>query len=169
MQKRPKGKVNVGEQELSALLEAYKAYLSQHKLKYTAQREAIIVEFMRVGGHISAEELFRLVKKKSAGVGLASVYRTINSLVEAGLAVERRFLDRTSVYEIHQPGHHHDHLICMRCRKIFEFENDAIEEQQKKVAESLGFTLKDHKLPQSLTSRSSSFLRRSLLREEMSS
>ena len=146
MQKRPKGRVTVGEQELSALLEAYRAYLAQHKLKFTAQRETIIAEFMRVGGHISAEELFRLVKKKSAGVGLASVYRTINSLVEAGLAVERRFLDRTSVYEIHEPGHHHDHLICMRCRKIFEFENDAIEEQQKKVAESLGFTLKDHKL-----------------------
>ncbi len=44
------------------------------------------------------------------------------------------------------PGHHHDHLICMRCRKIFEFENEAIEEQQRRVAEQLGFSLKDHKL-----------------------
>ncbi len=101
---------------------------------------------MRAGGHLSAEDLFRIVKKKAAGVGLASVYRTISSLVEAGLAVERRFLDRTSVYELSQAGHHHDHLICMRCRKIFEFENEAIEEQQTRVAESLGFTLKDHKL-----------------------
>ncbi len=142
-----KGKpVVVGEQELSSLLETYKAYLTQHKLKYTAQRETIITEFLRAGGHLSAEELFRMVKKKSAGVGLASVYRTINSLVEAGLAVERRFLNRTSVYELHEPGHHHDHLICLRCRKIFEFENEAIEDQQRKVAEGLGFQLKDHKL-----------------------
>jgi Fur family ferric uptake transcriptional regulator len=79
-------------------------------------------------------------------VGLASVYRTIGSLVEAGLAVERRFLDRTSVYELEEPGQHHDHLICLRCRKIFEFENDEIEQQQKKVAEGLGFSLKEHKL-----------------------
>jgi Fur family ferric uptake transcriptional regulator len=134
------------EHDLATLLEAYKAYLVEHKLKFTAQRETIIAEFLRAGGHVSAEELFRIVKKKAAGVGLASVYRTINSLVEAGLAVERRFLDRTSVYELSEPGHHHDHLICMRCRKIFEFENEAIEEQQGKVAEGLGFALKDHKL-----------------------
>lgn len=141
--KRPKPKVNP---DLEHLLETYRAYLVQHGLKFTNQRKVIIAEFVRAGGHLSAEELFRIVKKKEAGVGLASVYRTISSLVEAGLAVERRFLDRTSVYELHQPGHHHDHLICMRCRKIFEFENDAIEEQQKRVAENLGFTLQDHKL-----------------------
>ncbi len=147
MIKRPKPKqIVVSGQELATLLETYKAYLSQHKLKFTAQREVIIAEFLKAGGHISAEELFRIVKKKAAGVGLASVYRTINSLVEAGLAVERRFLDRTSVYELHEPGRHHDHLICMRCRKIFEFENQAIEDQQRKVADSLGFVLKDHKL-----------------------
>ena len=147
MQKRPKSKPNpVTEQGLKDLLKAYKEYLARHQLKYTAQREVIISEFVYAGGHLSAEDLFRIVKRKATGVGLASVYRTINSLVEAGLAMERRFLDRASVYELHEPGQHHDHLICLRCRKIFEFENSAIEEQQKKVAEELGFLLKDHKL-----------------------
>lgn len=132
--------------DLEAWLEQYKAYLAQHQLKFTNQRKLILSEFFRTGGHVSAEELFRLVKKKATGVGLASVYRTINSLVEAGMAVERRFLDRNSVYEMNVPGQHHDHLICMRCRKIFEFENEEIEEQQRRVAEQLGFSLKDHKL-----------------------
>jgi Fur family transcriptional regulator, ferric uptake regulator len=132
--------------DLSALLEAYKEYLSARDQKFTSQRKVIIAEFVRAGGHLSAEELFLLVKKKSQGIGLASVYRTINSLVEAGLAVERRFLDKSSVYELDRPGHHHDHLICLRCRKIFEFENAAIEEQQERVAQSMGFELKDHKL-----------------------
>ena len=127
-------------------LEKYKEYLSKNQLKFTNQRRVIISEFLGVGGHVSVEELFVISKKKDTGIGLASVYRTVNSLVEAGLAVERRFLDRTSVFEILEAGHHHDHLICMKCRKIFEFENEAIEEQQKKVAESLGFTLQDHKL-----------------------
>jgi Fur family ferric uptake transcriptional regulator len=132
--------------DLDSLLEAYKVFLSERQLKMTNQRKIIISEFVKAGGHLSAEELFRLVKKKAQGVGLASVYRTIGSLVEAGLAVERRFLDKTSVYELEEPGHHHDHLICLKCRKIFEFENSAIEDQQKKVAEELGFSLKDHKL-----------------------
>jgi Fur family ferric uptake transcriptional regulator len=144
MSKRAKLKGNPP--DLEVLLETYRAYLAEHSLKFTNQRKVIISEFVRAGGHLSAEDLFRIVKKKAAGVGLASVYRTISSLVEAGLAVERRFLDRTSVYELNQAGHHHDHLICMRCRKIFEFENEAIEEQQTRVAESLGFALKDHKL-----------------------
>jgi Fur family ferric uptake transcriptional regulator len=132
--------------DLETWLEKYRVYLAEHQLKFTNQRRLILSEFFRSGGHVSAEDLFRLVKKKATGVGLASVYRTINSLVEAGMAVERRFLDRNSVYEMHVPGHHHDHLICMRCRKIFEFENEEIEEQQRRVAEQLGFSLKDHKL-----------------------
>lgn len=140
MSKRPKTP------DLDALLESYRAYLTEHGLKFTNQRKVIISEFVRAGGHLSAEELFRIVKKKANGVGLASVYRTISSLVEAGLAMERRFLDRTSVYELHEAGKHHDHLICLRCRKIFEFENEEIEDQQTRVAESMGFALKDHKL-----------------------
>jgi Fur family ferric uptake transcriptional regulator len=146
MSKRLKPKPPATNQELDTFLETYRQYLAQHQLKMTNQRKVILTEFLRAGGHLSAEELFRIVKKRDSGVGLASVYRTINSLVDAGLAVERRFLDRTSVYELHEPGQHHDHLICMRCKKIFEFENEAIEEQQKKVAENLGFSLKDHKL-----------------------
>ena len=144
MSKKAKGKNT--DSSLEGFLETYKQYLAQNQLKFTNQRRAIIAEFLKVGGHVGAEELFRLVKKKDPELGLASVYRTINSLVEAGLAVERRFLDRASVYEINEPGHHHDHLICMRCRKIFEFENEKIEELQRQVAESLGFTLQDHKL-----------------------
>lgn len=146
MSKRLKPKPPATNQELDTFLETYRQYLAQHQLKMTNQRKVILTEFLRAGGHLSAEDLFRIVKKRDSGVGLASVYRTINSLVDAGLAVERRFLDRTSVYELHEPGQHHDHLICMRCKKIFEFENEAIEEQQKKVAEHLGFALKDHKL-----------------------
>lgn len=127
-------------------LQRYQNYLSQNGLKLTKQRKIIISEFLQAGGHLNAEDLFHLVKKKASGIGLASVYRTINSLVQAGLMVERRFLDKSSVYEVLEPGAHHDHLICMRCRKIFEFENDRIEALQEEVAKSMGFKLSDHKL-----------------------
>ncbi|MCO5144031.1 MAG: transcriptional repressor [Oligoflexia bacterium] len=146
MVKKGKKREESSDLEIESLLEAYKTFLSERQLKFTEQRKVIITEFVKSGGHLSAEDLFRIVKKKASNVGLASVYRTINSLVDAGLAEERHFLDKTSVYEIHKPGDHHDHLICLKCKKIFEFENEAIEDQQKKVAEGLGFALKKHKL-----------------------
>ncbi len=133
-------------QKKHPVLERYRAWLGANAQKVTRQRMVIVSEFLEVDGHISAEDLFRRVKKKAPSTGLASVYRTINSLVEAGIAKERRFLDKSSVYEVAADDHHHDHLICMRCRKIFEFENDEIEKIQSQVAESMGFELKEHKL-----------------------
>ena len=129
-----------------AFLEAYQGYLSKQKLKFTKQRLIIAQEFFAAENHISAEELFNSVKRRDQSIGLASIYRTLNSLVHAGLAIERRFLDKTSRYEIHKPGSHHDHLICMRCHKIFEFENDEIENLQNVVANGLGFSLVDHRM-----------------------
>lgn len=131
---------------VGSLLSAYKAYLAENALKFTKQREVIVEEFFRDPVHLSAEELFKRVQDRDPKIGLASIYRTLNSLVDAGLAVERRFLDKTSVYEYNDPHEHHDHLICMRCHHIFEFENEEIESLQESVAKRLGFTLTDHKL-----------------------
>lgn len=132
--------------KIAALLEAYKDYLAQNSLKFTKQREVIVEEFFKDPIHISAEDLFKLVQKRDSKIGLASIYRTLNSLVDAGLAVERRFLDKSSVYEYNDPHEHHDHLICMRCHHIFEFENTEIETLQEAVASEMGFKLTDHKL-----------------------
>jgi len=129
-----------------ALLEAYRDYLTAKGLKSTRQRTLIVEEFFREGAHISADDLFRKVQKRASGIGLASVYRTLKSLVDSGLAVERRFLDKSSVFEYNNPAAHHDHLICMRCNQIIEFENAEIERLQEQVARQLGFRLIDHKL-----------------------
>ncbi len=131
---------------VATLMEAYKSYLTDNSLKFTKQREVIVEEFFRKSIHLSAEELFKLVQKQDSKIGLASIYRTLGSLVDAGLAVERCFLDKTSVYEYNDPHEHHDHLICMRCHHIFEFENEEIEKLQETVAKGLGFTLTDHRL-----------------------
>ena len=129
-----------------AFLSAYREYLASNSGKFTHQREIIIEEFLRSKSHIGADALFSLVQKRDSKIGLASVYRTLNSLVDSGLAVERRFVDRSSVYEPNDADSHHDHMICMRCRTIVEFEDDEIERLQLAVAKRLGFTLVDHKL-----------------------
>lgn len=132
--------------QVQSMLEAYKSYLAENSLKFTRQREVILEEFLSDPIHLSAEDLFRKVQERDSKIGLASIYRTLNSLVDAGLAVERRFLDKSSVYEYNDPDEHHDHLICMTCQKIFEFENTEIEKLQELVASQMGFTLMDHKL-----------------------
>ena len=129
-----------------SLLEDYRNFLAENGLKYTKQREVIVEEFLQSGAHISAEDLHARVQKRNKRIGLASIYRTLSSLVDAGLAVERRFLDKSSVYEYNDPKEHHDHLICTKCHHIFEFENDEIERLQVEVAKKLGFALADHRL-----------------------
>ena len=74
-----------------------------------------------------------------------TVYRTLKLLTECGVAFERKFGDGLTRYELADETHHHDHLICVDCGKIIEFEEPKIEELQEKIAARYGFVLKTHK------------------------
>ena len=127
--------------------EGLSSHLRSHGLKVTKQRNLIVEHFLKMGRHVDAEDLYNSVNKVAPSVGLATIYRTLNLLTEAGLAEQSVFgADNKAVFEIRQPGDHHDHLICKDCGKIFEFENDEIEQLQIKIAESMGFQLVDHRL-----------------------
>ena len=136
----------IPDSKLEELLTTYKKFLEKNSYRYTHQRETIVREFFLQGGHLSAETLFRYVRRQDSKISLASIYRTLGTLVDAGLAAERRFLENTSLYEYNNPVAHHDHLICLRCSRIVEFENEKIEDLQEKVAKENGFTLVDHRL-----------------------
>ena len=94
------------------------------------------------------EDLLDRVRKRSAKVGYATVYRTMKLLTEAGLAVPRQFGDGQTRFEVaDEIQHHHDHLICAKCGLILEFENEKIEQLQDQIAEELGgFQVVRHKL-----------------------
>jgi Fur family ferric uptake transcriptional regulator len=84
------------------------------------------------------------VRKKNPKVGYATVYRTLKLLMDSGLASSRQFEDGQTRYEV--AGAHHDHLICVKCGLILEFENDEIERLQEQMAASLGgFQVLRHK------------------------
>ncbi len=123
----------------------FKEHLRQQGLKSTAQRDDIAHVFFASNRHISVEELYNEVKRVNPRIGYATVYRTMKLLTECGLAVERHFRDGEARYE-KEAGHHHDHLICERCGKIVEFEEDRIEALQAEVAERLGFRFTGHKM-----------------------
>jgi Fur family ferric uptake transcriptional regulator len=107
------------------------------------QREVILGAFLDAKGHITAEEVHQRVRAKSGTIGYTTVYRTLKLLVEAGLAQERHFADGVARYEVEHE--HHDHLVCLSCGKIVEFECDTIEARQEEIASSYNFTLLRHR------------------------
>jgi len=126
------------------LKERWRTYLQDRRLNVTAQREAIVEQFLRTRDHVSIDELLTKVRKRQPRVGYATVYRTLKLLVDSGLAVERQFGDGQARFEV--VGDHHDHLICVKCGLILEFEDDEIEMLQDKIAERLGgFTVLRHR------------------------
>jgi Fur family ferric uptake transcriptional regulator len=126
------------------LRDRWRTYITDRRLNTTAQREAIVEQFLRTRDHISIDELLTKVRKRQPKVGYATVYRTLKLLVDSGLAVERQFGDGQARYEV--VGDHHDHLICVKCGLILEFEDTEIERLQDRIAHRLGgFTVLRHR------------------------
>jgi len=120
-------------------------YLKDKGLKSTSQRDAIFSFFLKSNKHFSVEELYREIQKSHPQIGYTTVYRTLKLLVEAGLAVEHQFGEGITRFEPVHKGKHHDHLVCLKCGKILEFENNQIEQLQMKIAKKYNFKLTDHK------------------------
>ena len=133
---------------MARLREKFDDYVRRHNLKSTAQRDVIVDMFLKSSGHISIDDLLVRVRKRSPKVGYATVYRTLKLLTDCGIAAARQFGDGQTRFEVMGDDHaHHDHLICVSCGLILEFENDAIERLQDQMADQLGgFKLVRHKL-----------------------
>jgi Fur family ferric uptake transcriptional regulator len=144
-----KAKTAQGESSEAPNLEHFRALLHDHMVKRglrsTDQRRLIVETFFKAPHHISIEELLAEVRQKDSRVGYATVYRTLKLLTECGVAFERKFGDGLTRYELADESSHHDHLICVECAKIIEFEEPKIEELQERIAARYGFILKTHK------------------------
>jgi len=121
------------------------AYMDKKGLRSTDQRRLIVETFFGAENHVSIEELLAQVRAKDPRVGYATVYRTLKLLTECGVANERRFGDGLTRYELADDASHHDHLICVDCGDITEFEEPRIEELQEGIARQYGFKLRSHK------------------------
>ena len=130
-------------------LDHFRAILQDHMVKkglrLTDQRKLIVETFFQSPNHVSIEELLAQVRREDPKVGYATVYRTLKLLAECGVANERRFGDGLTRYELADEASHHDHLICVECGKIVEFEEERIEALQEEVAHRYGFALRSHK------------------------
>ena len=134
-------------EEITRLRSVFDGFIRQHGLKSTQQRDVIVDQFLKSTGHISIDDLLQRVKRKNSNIGYATVYRTMKLLTECGIAAPRQFGDGQTRFEVMLDEHHHDHLICLSCGLILEFENHTIEQLQDEMASQLGgFKLVRHKL-----------------------
>ncbi len=138
--------VQLTEDAIAALHDTLQSYITKKGFRSTSQRRLVTDVFFRSGGHLSIEDLLAKVRAQDPRVGYATVYRTLRLLAECELANVRHFGDGVTRYELADEGHHHhDHLICTVCKKIIEFEDDAIELLQGRIADRHGFKIQSHK------------------------
>lgn len=122
-----------------------KQIIRDMNLKVTEQRLSILQCLHQGRAHVSAQEVFEAVTEKYPEIGFATVYRFLRALTEHNFVTEVRMGGLPARYEL-TPRAHHDHLTCVKCGKICEFENDEIETLQDKVAKQFGFKLTSHVL-----------------------
>lgn len=130
-------------------IDQIKKQLHAKNYKLTPQREATLrVLLEREDDHLSAENVFLLVKEKAPEIGLATVYRTLELLSELKIVDKINFGDGVYRYDLRKEGveHFHHHLVCIECGSVDEIIEDLLEEVEKKVENEWGFQVKDHRL-----------------------
>ena len=124
----------------------FKARISGKGLKATKQREEILDVFLNSSGHKNLAQIYAQVAKVHPKIGYTTVYRTLKLLTRLGLAAQRKFADGETQYEPTEGKKHHDHLICLECGKIIEFEDDALETLQNGIAQRYRFKFFHHRM-----------------------
>jgi len=120
-------------------------YLRQKGLKQTSQRNVILETFLASGGHISADELQEMIRKKNPRIGFSTVYRSLRLFTECGIAREVNFGDGRARFERGFDKTQHGHLVCTSCGKTEEFTVAAIQKTIKHISEKYDYKPDGHR------------------------
>ncbi|NIK12363.1 transcriptional repressor [Alkalibacillus almallahensis] len=130
-------------------IENIKKQLHSQSYKLTPQREVTVrVLLEREQDHLSAEDVYLLVKDKAPEIGLATVYRTLELLTELKVVDKINFGDGVSRYDLRKEGaeHFHHHLVCVECGSVTEIEEDLLGDVEDIVESKFEFDVRDHRL-----------------------
>lgn len=131
---------------MKAETQKFKNFIEAKGLIFTPERQSVAEEVFSSHDHLNAENVLKSLKTGGSKVSRATVYRTLDLLVESRLVEKIDLGDDRSVYE-HTAGHpHHDHLVCLRCGKVQEFEEPLIEQLQEWACEKANFKATGHNL-----------------------
>jgi Fur family ferric uptake transcriptional regulator len=126
-----------------------KELLAEKGYRLTPQREAVLNVIMEwKDAHLAAEEVHRKAKEKCRGIGIATVYRTLEIFEALDIVHKLQFGEERALYEFN-PGYHrhcHHHIICLGCGEILEFNKDLLNDIEEAVACETGFLIVNHAL-----------------------
>ena len=122
----------------------FRNYLERRGLKLTAERQGVFDELFARHEHVEADEILVRLRAKGKKISRATIYRTLELLVDSGIVGRVRIGEIGYRYERLRAGEHHDHLICNECGRVIEFFEPRIESLQDDVCERYGFLAISH-------------------------
>lgn len=126
-------------------IDLFRDLLVNNNHRFTNQREKILKVFLKYKDkHFNAEQLLDILKKEEKNIGLATVYRNLELFNRLGILKQIDFNDAFRYYELNLLDTHHHHLICVNCDKIIEFNDQVLEDFEKKLESEYSFKIKDH-------------------------
>jgi Fur family transcriptional regulator, ferric uptake regulator len=130
----------------SEILKFIRDEARRRRVRWTNQRHCIVEVFIRCKRHVTVEDLAGMVREVDANVSAATIYRTINLLVDIGVAVKRDFGKSSATFECIVNKSHHHHLINTRTGEVIEFTDPELERVKQRIAKELGYELVHHHL-----------------------
>jgi Fur family transcriptional regulator, ferric uptake regulator len=120
--------------------------LRRHGYKLTPQRRSILNAIAGSHEHLTPAEIHRRVSREHPGIGLVTIYRTLEMLAGLGLVCELHAGDSCRSYIIRRPEEHHHHLICSGCGTVVDFTDCDLSDLERRLARETGFVIKGHLL-----------------------
>jgi Fur family ferric uptake transcriptional regulator len=115
-------------------------YLDQTKHRKTPERFNILKEIFNYKGHFDVDSLYFVMKSNKYRVSRATIYNTVELLIDCKLLIKHQFGEKFAVYEQTFEVKHHDHFICIECNTITEFTDTRLVEIEKDITNSLNAT-----------------------------
>jgi len=124
--------------------EIFREFLKNEKNRITPERFEVMDSALDYEGHFGADDLYILMKNQSSRVSRATVYKTLELLVQCDLISKRNFGENLTRYESNLKKQSHDHLICMDCGRIVEFADPALKDLPERISNELGFDVESY-------------------------